>query len=169
MAQVLFWIFAVLAVIASIGVISLRNSVHSAVSLTGTLVCLAVLYILLGAEFVGVVQIIVYAGAIMVLFLFVITLLSPGKEETRDDPLARIRLPAAALGVLMVIALFGILATNTIGGQGGLISYNDLGTPATVGRELYTRFLFPFEVTSVLLLVAIVGALVLARRPVRRQ
>jgi len=78
MAQVLFWIFAVLAVIASLGVISLRNSVHSAVSLTGTLVCLAVLYILLGAEFVGVVQIIVYAGAIMVLFLFVVTLLSPG-------------------------------------------------------------------------------------------
>ena len=164
-----FLVTAVLAVVSGLMVVLQRNPIYSAVFLVLNLACVAVFYLLLNAEFLFVVQIIVYAGAIMVLFLFVITLLSPGKEETRDDPLARIRLPAAALGVLMVIALFGILATNTIGGQGGLISYNDLGTPATVGRELYTRFLFPFEVTSVLLLVAIVGALVLARRPVRRQ
>jgi NADH-quinone oxidoreductase subunit J len=166
------WVFliaAALAIASGFLVVLQRNPIYSAIALVVNLGCVAVFYLLLNAQFLFAVQIIVYAGAIMVLFLFVITLLSPGKEETRDDPLARIRLPAAVLGALMAIALISILGSNVIGGQGGLISYADLGTPATVGQELYTRFLFPFEVTSVLLLVAIVGALVLARRPARRR
>ena len=163
-----FYLFGAVAVIASLLVIAQRNPIYSAVSLVLNLGCVAVFYLLLNAEFLFAVQIIVYAGAIMVLFLFVITLLSPGREETRDDPLARIRLPASLLGIAIVAVLFVILATNTIGGKGGLVSYADLGTPKTVGQALYTSFLFPFEITSVLLLVAIVGAMVLARRPVRR-
>ena len=163
-----FLVTAVLAVVSGLMVVLQRNPIYSAVFLVLNLACVAVFYLLLNAEFLFAVQIIVYAGAIMVLFLFVITLLAPGKEETRDDPLARIRVPAAALCAVMVVVLVGILTQNIVGGQGGLVSYRDLGSPSTVGQALYTRFLFPFEVTSVLLLVAVVGALVLARRQVRR-
>jgi NADH-quinone oxidoreductase subunit J len=166
------WVFlvtAVLAVVSGLMVVLQRNPIYSAVALVLNLACVAVFYLLLNAEFLFAVQLIVYAGAIMVLFLFVITLLAPGKEETRDDPLARLRVPAAVLGVIVVAVLIGILSSSAIVGKGGLISYADLGTPATVGQALYTRFVFPFEITSVLLLVAIVGALVLARRPARKR
>lgn len=166
---IVFAVAAVLAIVSGLMVVIQRNPIYSAVFLVLNLACVAVFYLLLNAEFLFVVQIIVYAGAIMVLFLFVITLLAPGKEETRDDPLVRLRLPAAVLGVIMVAVLFGVLASNSIGGLAGKISYADLGTPTTVGQQLYTSFLFPFEITSVLLLIAIVGALVLARRTERRQ
>jgi NADH-quinone oxidoreductase subunit J len=173
MAQVLFWIFAVLAVLASLGVISLRNSVHSAVALTGTLVCLAVLYILLGAEFVGVVQIIVYAGAIMVLFLFVVTLLSPGREEV-DDRLPGQRWISSLLAVLLLLEAGFLLTSNALPaakdlpagfaapctGQGPC-----LGNAQLIGQTIFTStYLWPFEVTTIVLLVAVVGAIVLAKR-----
>src|SRR6185312_6523409 len=110
MGAVVFWVFAVLAVLAGFGVISLRGPVHSAICLTGNLVCLAVLYILLGAEFVGAVQVIVYAGAIMVLFLFVVTLLSPGREEA-DDRLPGQRWIAGVLAIALLVEA-GLLLTQ---------------------------------------------------------
>lgn len=175
MAQVFFWIFAVLAVITSLGVISLRNSVHSAVALTGTLVCLAVLYILLGAEFVGVVQIIVYAGAIMVLFLFVVTLLSPGREEV-DDRLPGQRWISGVLAIALLAEAAFLLTSNVLPvakatpiglaapctGQGQCI-----GNAQLIGQAIFTSsYLWPFEVTTIVLLVAVVGAIVLAKRRV---
>lgn len=175
MAQVLFWIFAILAVVAGLGVISLRSSVHSAVSLTTTLVCLAVLYILLGAEFVGVVQIIVYAGAIMVLFLFVVTLLSPGREEV-DDRLPGQRWISALLAIGLLVEAGILLTGNALPvakalpaavaepctGQGICA-----GNAQLIGQTIFTSsFLWPFELTTVVLLVAVVGAIVLAKRRV---
>src|SRR3954447_1437681 len=102
------WVFlvaAVLAVVSGLMVVLQRNPIYSAVALVLNLGCVAVFYLLLNAEFLFAVQIIVYAGAIMVLFLFVITLLAPGKEETRDDPLIRMRLPSAVLGAVSLVVL----------------------------------------------------------------
>jgi NADH-quinone oxidoreductase subunit J len=173
MAQVIFWIFAVLAVIASLGVITLRSSVHSAVSLTGTLVCLAVLYILLGAEFVGVVQIIVYAGAIMVLFLFVVTLLSPGREEV-DDRLPGQRWIAGLLAILLLVEAGFLLTSNILPASKDLAAASAapctgqglcIGNAQLIGQTIFTSsYLWAFEVTTIALLVAVVGAIVLAKR-----
>src|SRR4051794_37529363 len=103
--ELIFAIAAVLALASGLLVVMQRNPVYSAVALVVNLGCVAVFYLLLNAEFLFAVQIIVYAGAIMVLFLFVITLLSPGREDTGDDPLARMRLPAVLLGVVIVAVL----------------------------------------------------------------
>ena len=173
MDQVVFWVFAILAVLGGLGVISLHSSVHSAVSLTLVLVCLAVLYLTLGAEFVGVVQVIVYAGAIMVLFLFVVTLLSPGREEA-DDRLPGQRWISALLAIGLLIEAGILLTTNALPaprpfapqaaapctGSGPCV-----GNSQAIGQALFTsQFLWPFEVTTIVLLVAVVGAIVLAKR-----
>ena len=173
MDQVVFWVFAILAVLGGLGVISLHSSVHSAVSLTLVLVCLAVLYLTLGAEFVGVVQVIVYAGAIMVLFLFVVTLLSPGREEA-DDRLPGQRWISALLAIGLLIEAGILLTTNALPAPrpfapqaaapctgSGLC----VGNSQAIGQALFTsQFLWPFEVTTIVLLVAVVGAIVLAKR-----
>ncbi len=170
MSDVLFWIFGVLAVVAGIGVITLRSSVHSAVALTGNLVCLAILYLLLGAEFVGVVQVIVYAGAIMVLFLFVVTLLSPGREEV-DDRLPGQRWIAAALAVVLLVEAVILLTSNMLPPEkdytaaSGCTTSPCIGNTQLIGQSIFTStYLWPFEVTTVVLLVAVVGAIVLTKR-----
>ena len=171
MASVLFWIFAILSVIAGLSVISLRSSVHSAIALTANFVCLAVLYLLLGAEFVAAVQVIVYAGAIMVLFLFVVTLLSPGREEA-DDRLPGQRWIAAILAIALLVEAGILLTTNILPaakpytatapctGQGLCI-----GNTQYIGQAIFTTpYLWPFEVTTIVLLIAVVGAIVLTKR-----
>ena len=171
MTSVLFWIFAVLSVISGLSVISLRSSVHCAIALTANFVCLAVLYLLLGAEFVAAVQVIVYAGAIMVLFLFVVTLLSPGREE-EDDRLPGQRWIAAGLSIALLVEAGLLLTTNLLPaakpytatapctGQGLCI-----GNTQFIGQAIFTTpFLWPFEVTTIVLLVAVVGAIVLTKR-----
>lgn len=175
MGAVVFWVAAVLAVLAGLGVISLRAPVHSAICLTGNLVCLAVLYILLGAEFVGAVQVIVYAGAIMVLFLFVVTLLSPGREEA-DDRLPGQRWISGILAFGLLVEA-GLLLTQNIfpapkpanpalhaacTGNGSCI-----GNSQMIGQAIFTStYLWPFEVATIVLLVAVVGAIVLTKRRV---
>ncbi len=171
MSQVVFWVAAVVAVVAGLGVISLRSSVHSAVSLTLNLVCLAVLYVLLGAEFVGAVQVIVYAGAIMVLFLFVVTLLSPGREEA-DDRLPGQRWISIILAIVLLVEAGVLITSNALPaakdftaaaactGQGLCIGNSQL-----IGQAIFTSsYLWPFEVTTIVLLVAVVGAIVLTKR-----
>ncbi len=170
MAQVLFWIFAVLAVIASVGVISLRNSVHSAVSLTGTLVCLAVLYILLGAEFVGVVQIIVYAGAIMVLFVFVVMILNRPEDEPVAptgraggvvDGIAIVYLVGRLVMLLVKVVPVDLVAANAA--PHATLQGHAWGGVKAVGTDLFGPGIFPFEAISILLLLAVVGAIAIAR------
>jgi NADH-quinone oxidoreductase subunit J len=162
------FIFAVntlIAVFSALNVLLQENPVHSALFLIANFCSLAVYYLLLDAQFLAVVQIIVYAGAIMVLFLFVITLLSPGREETGTDRLSALRLPSIILGLILGFTLAGVLLFNDV--HQGLPPDNPnapLGTVQIVGTQLFHNFLFPFEVTSLLLLVAMLGAIVLAKR-----
>jgi NADH-quinone oxidoreductase subunit J len=162
MDAIIFLIFAVIAVVCAINVVVQTHPIASAISLIGVMGSLAVLYLLLGAEFIAAAQVIVYAGAIMVLFVFVIMLLNAGAESRRGRSFM-----VQLLGVPLLIALLGLLAyyvqkmyptaTVTFGGFRG-------GDALTIGRALFTTYLLPFEVTSVLILIAIIGAVVLARK-----
>jgi len=122
---------------------------------------IASLYLMLGAEFLAAAQVIVYAGAIMVLFVFAIMVLIPGKEETGPDPRRVWRLLALPLGtaLLLVLAVMAVTGRSPAAGRPPVG-----GNVETIGRLLFTDYLFPFELTSVLLLAAMVGVLLLARR-----
>lgn len=162
-----FIILAGVATITSILVIAQRNPVASAIYLIITLFSLAGIYLLLGAQFVAIIQVLVYAGAIMVLFLFVIMLLNLEKEKRL---VARHRLQRV-LGVFLGIILLGQIGLifNSIlpeGSKGNFPAEKvaNLGNTEVVARLLFTDFLLPFEIISVLLLVAIIGAIVLAKK-----
>ena len=165
MDVVLFLTFACIAVICGINVVIQSHPISSAISLIGVMGSLAVLYLLLGAEFLAAAQVIVYAGAIMVLFVFVIMLLNAGAESHRGKSYA-----VQLLGVPMIICFLGLVAyfvQRLFPGSptvhfGGFLG----GTPRDIGRALFTDYLLPFEVTSLLILIAIVGAIVLARKEI---
>jgi NADH-quinone oxidoreductase subunit J len=163
MGAALFLVVAVLTVIAALTVVLHPNPVKSALALVVTLFLLAVVFVLLEAHMIAALQIIVYAGAIMVLFLFVIMLLNLQQE---DPERGRRHYPLRALAWLAGIVLAGELAFLTRGpvvGTSGAVPAGYGGAKA-VARALYTDFLLPFELTSILLLVAVVGAVVLAQR-----
>jgi NADH-quinone oxidoreductase subunit J len=168
MSWVVFFLVAILAVASALGLVLRRNPIHGALFLVVNLGCVAVMYLLLGAEFLALAQVIIYAGAIMVLFVFAIMVLIPGKEETGSDPLRRQRLLALPLGALLLFEIGLILQSGGFGGARPAAP--SAGPPAgaggieAVGRLLLGDYLFPFEVTSVLLLAALVGVLALAKR-----
>jgi NADH-quinone oxidoreductase subunit J len=160
---VAFACLALIAVGSALGLVLKRNAIHGALFLVVNLATVAALYLTLHAEFLAAAQVIVYAGAIMVLFVFAIMVLIPGKEETGPDPRRPYRLLALPVGAGLLVELAVIVVSS---GRGG-----DTATPAAIpgggeaiGRLLFTDYLFPFELTSVLLLAAMVGVLVLARR-----
>jgi NADH-quinone oxidoreductase subunit J len=162
-----FYIFAAVAIVASLLVIAQRNPIYSVLLLIASFGALSGLYVLLDAPFVAVIQIIVYAGAIMVLFLFVVMLLNAPHEETQHDervhPLRRagpMRF-GAFLAAALVVELVWALTKG--GGETGAFAAGRVNSVAAIGRLLFTNYAFPFEVTSVLILVAMVGAVVLAR------
>jgi NADH-quinone oxidoreductase subunit J len=166
-----FYVFGAVAVAASMLVIAQRNPIYSVLLLIASFGALSGLYVLLDAPFVAVIQIIVYAGAIMVLFLFVVMLLNAPHEETEYDermhPLLRpgpMRF-GAALAVLLIVELGWALGR---GGDTGTFPTGAVASVSAIGRTLFTDYAFPFEVTSILILVAMVGAVVLARREERR-
>ncbi len=162
MHTVLFLIFACVCVAAAINLLAQRHPINSALSLIVVMGSLALLYLLLGAEFVAAVQVIIYAGAIMVLFVFVIMLLNAGEEEVSKGSKVAIR-----FGVPAVAVLVGCLA-YILSGRTGEVALGDfIGSTRDIGRLLFREFLLPFEVTSVLILIAIMGAVVLARREER--
>ncbi len=170
MHLLLFLIFAAICVGGAINLLVQKQPINSALSLIVVMASLAVLYLLLGAEFVAAVQVIVYAGAVMVLFVFVIMLLNAGAEE-RTAHGSRV---AMVLGVPGLIIGLGIAAwavshlsgagTVAIGGPIIMNGTEVFGRPQAVGRLLFRDYLLPFEVTSILILIAIMGAVVLARR-----
>jgi NADH-quinone oxidoreductase subunit J len=141
-----------------------RNPIHSALFLVAHLATLAALFLKMRAEFLAAAQVIVYAGAIAVLFVFAIMVLIPGKEETGPDPLRSQRLLAVPVAGLLLVLLAVMLrsALFTVAAPAVAVS----GGVAAIGRTLFTDYLFPFEVTSVLLLVALVGVMALAKRRV---
>ena len=167
----MFYFFAAVAVVASLLVIGQRNPVYSVLLLIASFAALSGLYVLLDAPFVAVIQIIVYAGAIMVLFLFVIMLLNAPTEDTEHDralhPL--LRQGPMRLGAFLAIALGLELvwALTVRGGEAGVFPGAAVSSVRTIGRLLFSRYAFAFEVTSILILVAMVGAVVLARREER--
>jgi NADH-quinone oxidoreductase subunit J len=178
-----FWFFAAVAVVSALLMVVVRNPIASAFWLIGTMLSLAAIYFLLQAQFIGVIQVLVYAGAVMVLFLFVIMLLNLG----RDAPDMR-RLP----GMLAVVLLIGVLASQIgpLSGYsrerlafeytrstslanpdvvfdstlGAAEATRQRGVPGDIAKPLFEQYLVPFELTSMLLLAAIVGAVVLAKR-----
>lgn len=167
MDLIMFYIFGALAVLASIGVIGQRNPMHSVMLLIVSFGALAGLYILLDSPFTAVTQIIIYAGAIMVLFLFVVMLLN---AHTEDDAMPRALGPrgmqiGALLSVLLcaeVIWALTNVAPTWFGNEPGQVS--TVSSVQRIGTTLFTTHAFAFEVTSILILVAMVGAVVIARR-----
>jgi NADH-quinone oxidoreductase subunit J len=158
-----------LAIAGALGVIAVKNPVHSALLLVLTLFGVAVLFVSLEAHFLAVVQVIVYAGAIVVLFLFVIMLLGVDRttDELRTESLKGQRPAAAILGVVALIELVLISRVNFVVGAKSVTGeiVKDQSNVEQLGRSVFTRYLFPFEITSVLLVIAVVGAVLLARKP----
>jgi NADH-quinone oxidoreductase subunit J len=163
---ILFSLFSTSAVVFAFNVIFQKNAVHCALHLVGVLLSLSGMFVLLNAQFIAAIQILIYAGAIMVLFLFVVMLLNVRGEV----PLLT---PGAAKGfgfffaLIVLVELVWVVLT-----RGGVEGTPEpaaplppgFGSPAEIGRILYTTWLFPFEVTSILLLIAVIGAVVLAKR-----
>jgi NADH-quinone oxidoreductase subunit J len=162
---IVFFLCALLAVLGALTLILAREPIHSALSLILVMVSLAVLYLLLGAEFIAAVQIIVYAGAIMVLFVFVIMLLNAGVEE-RTDYSKLAKYAGLALGMFLLLALAHWMAHSLIGEQiaNGVGGSNASVSTRELSAQLFQKYLFPFEDTSILILIAILGALVLAKK-----
>jgi NADH:ubiquinone oxidoreductase subunit 6 (subunit J) len=158
---VVFALAALVAVGSALGVILKRNPIHAALFLVGNLGSVAALYLTLNATFLAAAQVIVYAGAIMVLFVFAIMVLIPGKEETGPDPLRPVRLAAVPFGALLLLeVLLMVVARPAARPEPSRVE----GGVRAIGRLLFTDYLFPFELASVLLLAALVGVLALAKR-----
>jgi NADH-quinone oxidoreductase subunit J len=163
MAPVAFAIVALVAVGAALGLVLKKNPIHGALFLVMNLGSVAALYLMMGLEFLAFAQVIVYAGAIMVLFVFAIMVLIPGKEETGPDPRRRLRLLALPLGALLLLEVALVVVARRSAARPAPAAPAASGVEA-IGRMLFTDYLFPFELTSVLLLAAMVGVLLLARR-----
>ncbi|MDR7415336.1 MAG: NADH-quinone oxidoreductase subunit J [Armatimonadota bacterium] len=169
MESVLFVVAAALSLVGGVGVVAARAPVHGALSLLVVLVSLAVLYLTLLAEFVAVLQVIVYAGAILVLFLFVIMLLHAHNPELRPSPgPGRIHRVVTVVSGSTLVALVAFAVLRELGGAAKVPVAADFGTPQSVGRALLTTFVLPFELAGVLLLVGIVAGVVLGKAPERR-
>ena len=166
MEQAVFFVGALICLFGAFGVIASKNPVHSALSLVATLFGIAVLFIALEAEFLAAVQIIVYAGAIVVMFLFVIMLLGvDAEDDISHDSLKGQRPLAAVAGLLMVSGLVAVFLVGSITGEPEANAAIDKVTPNVeqLARSLFTDYLYAFEITSVLLIIAVVGAVSLAR------
>jgi NADH-quinone oxidoreductase subunit J len=165
MDAILFLLFAAIAVVCAINLVLQTHPISSALSLVGVMGSLALLYLLLGGEFIAAAQLIVYAGAIMVLFIFVIMLLNAGTERKLPRWLWVKFAGAPLLAVFIGIAAFVIqrMLPATEGVKFGAMTH---GNPQEIGRSLFQVYLLPFEVTSVLILIAILGAVVLASKEI---
>jgi NADH-quinone oxidoreductase subunit J len=170
---ILFWFFAVLAASSALLTVTRKNPVASAIWLIATFFCLAAIYTLLGALFIGIIQILVYAGAIMILFLFVIMLLNLGNDYEPDirgsfwkvvaggSSLVMVALLARAFGGRLPAPLGHVAGPAALAGQAA-----ERGTVGIISIPLYTDYVVPLQATAMLLLVAVVGAVVLAKRKV---
>lgn len=165
MANFLFWVFGALAIAAALTVVLNKNPIYSALSLVVTLFSLASIFVLLEAYFLAVLEILVYAGAIMVLFLFVIMLLNLKPEET-PPPYMKVQV---ALGSIVALLFVIFAALSLRAGFGSAIrsqttETTNFGDISQVGQVLFSKYFFPFEVASLLLLVALIGTVYLAKR-----
>lgn len=165
MDVILFLLFAAIAVLCGINLVVQTHPISSALSLIGVMGSLAVLYLLLGGEFIAAAQLIVYAGAIMVLFVFTIMLLNAGSERKilKTTKARWFGLPLLASFLGIVAYVIQAMLPKTEGVQFGKFTG---GTAQNVGLKMFTEYLLPFEITSILILIAILGAIVLARKEI---
>ena len=162
-----FYLLSAVGIVSALLVVTRRNPVISALYLILNFFCLSGLYLTLHAQFIAIIQILVYAGAIMVLFVFVIMLLNLGDERKLIDGLSWKKVVAAGLAFALLMELIYVL--GVLGSSYTPINpqrATEIGTAEFVGSQLFTKFLFPFEVTSLILTAAIVGAIVLAKRKI---
>jgi NADH-quinone oxidoreductase subunit J len=164
---ILFYVFAAVTVLAALNMVMQRTPVYSALSLIVVLCSLAGVYLLLGAEFLAVLQVIVYAGAIMVLFVFVIMLLNAGHESPshRSQITKWLGAPLIAAFLWEMLMVIWDQFPPTAGAAPAQLD----GSPAAIGNLLFRKYALPFEVTSILILVAVLGAVVLASKDVRKK
>lgn len=169
-APILFYLLAGLTVLGAIGVVAFKNPVHAALSLLGTFLMVAALFVLKHAEFIGAVQLLVYAGGILVLFLFVIMLVNVRRLRPESVYLSNLAPAAVAVGTVfgLMIALVVLLARMAGPGPGPealqTVGGDVVGNTQAVGWVLYRTYLVPFEIVSVVLLVAMIGAIIFGRR-----
>lgn len=164
MLALLFILFAGLAIGCALALVAQRNPLYCAISLIGVFISLACLYVMLAAPFIAAVQVIVYAGAIMVLVVFVIMLLNVEQEERGRTRLKFLVPTAVVLAAVLIGEVAFILVSVQEFRVNPTASPSDVGLTASIGASLFTKYLLPFEITSILLLMAIVGAMTLARR-----
>lgn len=164
--EVMFWLAAAAAVLLGLGVILARQPVHAAIALVGVFLSLGVLFLLLHLQFLGIVEVLVYAGAIMVLFLFVITLLTSGRqplEERRETDLpAQLSSGVGLVALLLALLVYGLVGKGALGVPPH-VAYPQYGDLIPFGAALFTQYLFPFELTALVLLVAAIGVILLGR------
>lgn len=162
----LFGALAGVAALSAVGVVAFGSAVRSALCLIANFFALAILYFTLNAELLGITQVIVYTGAIMVLFLFVIMLLNLGSPQFLREPPDYLK---KGIGILLGLMLFGVIASQVIQPLSSIKTVtapDDFGSPQAVGTALFTTYVWPFEVASILLLIGIVGSIMLAKRKV---
>jgi len=164
---VIFVVCAALALVGAFGVVLARNPVHNALFLLLTLVTMAVFFLQQHAQLVAIIQIVVYASAIVVLFLFVITLLGVDEHESLADPRRFQRPAAVVLGALLLVQVLVVAGRHWVTGASsarGALDAPRTGNVQSLARSLFTTYLWPFELTAALLVIAVVGGVVLARR-----
>jgi NADH-quinone oxidoreductase subunit J len=167
LAIAVFFVAAALAVLGAVGVVAFKQPIRSVLSLVVVMLALAVLFLLLTAQFVFVVQIIVYAGAVMVLFLFVIALFGPARELARSQ--LRFQTWLSAVFVLVLLVLIWAMLQGVQYRQPEQADLGVFGTVQSIAVGLFTTYLYPFELTSLLLLVAAIGAIYLSRKKIDDQ
>jgi NADH-quinone oxidoreductase subunit J len=161
---VLFWVIAPIAVLSALGLVIARKAVHGAMFVAVTMICLAVLYIALEAPFLGVVQVVVYTGAIMMLFLFVIMLVGVDTSDSRVETIRGQRIAAVLAGIGFGILLVAVTANALLPEPAGMGSAAPEGNVVAIADRIFFRYVFAFEVTSALLITAALGAMVLTHR-----
>jgi NADH-quinone oxidoreductase subunit J len=159
-----FWVLAVVSVAAGLGMILARRAVHCALLLAVVMLSLAILYAMAGAPFLAFVQIIVYTGAVLMLFLFVLMLVGVSSSDSIVETIKGQRLAAGGVGIGMLVLLALGIGHAAIGGARPLSTSNGSGNVSGIADLIFTRYVFPFEVTSALLITAALGAMVLAHR-----
>ncbi len=166
MDQILFLVLSVIAIVGALLVIFSKNPVYSVLFLIVTFFAIAGHYVLMNAQFLAIVHIIVYAGAIMVLFLFVIMLLNLNKDAEPIQPML-IRVAGAVSGGLLLVTLLGALrGMHSVSKN---LTHADIGLVKTLGKELFTEYALPFEVSSVLFLSAMIGAVMLGKKDLKQH
>lgn len=161
--QILFWFLSVMAIFSGLMMITSKNPVHSVLWLIVTFFAISGHYILLNAQFLAIVNIIVYAGAIMVLFLFVIMLMNLNKE-TEPQKNRWLKMAGAVAGGCLLLVMVAALKDSDIKQQQALVKEGNIGLIQTLGKELFSTYVVPFEISSILFLSAMVGAVVIGKK-----